>query len=75
MSTHANNKKFLCVRLWKGTRFCRRVLFSSFFFLSFFFSHPESRLRIKIVVGKNDVLGRGRVEARGGKQKRKNEKT
>ena len=24
-STHAINKKVLCVRLWKGTCFCRRV--------------------------------------------------
>ena len=38
-STHANNRKFLCVRPWKGTCFGRRVLLSSFFFLlsSFFF--------------------------------------
>ena len=36
ISTHANNKKFLCVRLWKGIWFCRRVLLS-FFLLSFFF--------------------------------------
>ena len=44
VSTHANNKKFLCVRLRKGTCFGRRVLLSSFFLLSssFFFSHPES---------------------------------
>ena len=28
-STHANNKKFLCVRLWKGTCFGRRVPLSS----------------------------------------------
>ena len=33
-STHANNKNFLCVRLWKGTCFGQRVLLSSFFFSS-----------------------------------------
>ena len=43
--THANNKKVLCVRLWKRTCFCRRVLlllpFLSFPFLSFpFLSFP-----------------------------------
>ena len=71
---------------WKGTCFCRRVLLSSSFFfflsvfLSFFFSHPDSCLIIKIFVVKNDVLG----EAWGGpggptgeektEKKRKNEK-
>ena len=42
VSTHAKNKKFLCVQLRKGTCFCRRVLlslsFSLFFFFSFFLS-------------------------------------
>ena len=37
--TRITKKKILCVRLWKGTCFCRRLLPSSFFFLlsSFFF--------------------------------------
>ena len=48
VSTHASDKKFLCVRLSKGICFCRRVLLSSFFLLpSFFFSHRESCLKMK----------------------------
>ena len=42
---------------WKGTRFCRRVLLSSFFFLLSFFSHPESCLKIKILVGETTFWG------------------
>ena len=41
-STHANNKFFLCVRLWKF----RSARSSFFILLSFFFSHPESCLKI-----------------------------
>ena len=33
LSTHTNNKQFLCVRLWRGTCYGRRVLLSSFFLL------------------------------------------
>ena len=73
VSTHAINKKVLCVRLWKGTCFCRRVLlsFSSSFFLSSFFLllssfflssslTPESCLKIRMFVGNSDVKGRRR---------------
>ena len=41
-STHANNKFFLCLRLWKF----RSARSSFFILLSFFFSHPESCLKI-----------------------------
>ena len=34
-STHANNKKVLCVRLWKGTCFFFFFFSSFFFFFSF----------------------------------------
>ena len=34
-----------------------RSFLSFFFLLSFFFSHPESRLEIKSFLGKSDVLG------------------
>ena len=57
VSTHANDENVLCVRLWKTTCFCRRVLLSFFLLSAFFFSHPESCLKIKICFGKSDVLG------------------
>ena len=75
-STRANNKKILCVRLWKETCFCRRVLLPPFFLSFFFFSHPESCLKIEIF-GRSDVLGgaQGRLRSPGrGGEKRENEK-
>ena len=88
VSAHANNKKFLCVRLWKGKCFGRRVLlYSLFFFLfssSFFFSRPESCLKIKKLSRKKRCFregpgGGGEGEGGGGggremKKKRRNEK-
>ena len=65
-STHAKNKKCLCVRLWKGDLF--RSARSSFFFLSsFFFSQPESCL--KFIFLWEDTLFFLRVEGPLGRKK------
>ena len=68
MSTHAKNKKFLCVRLWKGTCFCQRVLLSSSFFFLSSLTHNRA-LKIQIFVAKSDVLGEPRREERGEHEK------
>ena len=48
------------------------VSVGAFFFLSsFFFFHPESCLKIKIVVGKSDVLGEHREGPGRGEMKKK----
>ena len=47
VSTHAINKKVLCVRLWKGTRFCP----SFFFLLSFSLTQNRALKKKKTCLG------------------------
>ena len=75
VSTHAKNKKVLCVRLWKGTCFCRRVLL----LLSFFLSSLTQIRALKSKFKKEKVMflegARGSPGAlQGGKNDKKNEK-
>ena len=56
------NKKVLCVRLWNGTCFCRRVLPSSFLLSSFFFllsSLTQNRALKLRFLWKSFFLGEG----------------
>ena len=74
----SNNKKVLCVRLWKGACFCRRVLLSSFFFLLLSSLTQNRSLKMNIFVGKTMFWGGpgegpGR-RGRGGTKKKKKKK-
>ena len=63
------SKKVLCVRLWKGTCFCRRIILSFFFFLLSSSVTQKRALKLRFSQEKRCFREGGRREPGGEREK------